>query len=106
MFQLGSSRREARDAYFKSDPTKYESTSLRDREKEKLDREKPDKERSYLTGSSNSRAAAAAPGTKEIEGYVGFANLPNQVYRKAVKKGFDFTLMVVGEWLMHIHHSF
>lgn len=34
--------------------------------------------------------------TKELDGYVGFANLPNQVYRKAVKKGFDFTLMVVG----------
>ena len=30
-------------------------------------------------------------------GYVGFANLPNQVYRKSVKKGFEFTLMVVGE---------
>lgn len=35
--------------------------------------------------------------TKELDGYVGFANLPNQVFRKAVKKGFDFTLMVVGE---------
>lgn len=35
--------------------------------------------------------------TKEMEGYVGFANLPNQVYRKAVKRGFEFTLMVVGE---------
>ncbi len=33
---------------------------------------------------------------KELEGYVGFANLPNQVYRKSVKKGFEFTLMVVG----------
>lgn len=33
---------------------------------------------------------------KDGEGYVGFANLPNQVYRKAVKKGFDFTIMVVG----------
>ncbi|WAR13047.1 SEPT7-like protein [Mya arenaria] len=32
--------------------------------------------------------------TKELEGYVGFANLPNQVYRKSVKRGFDFTLMV------------
>lgn len=30
-------------------------------------------------------------------GYVGFANLPNQVHRKSVKKGFEFTLMVVGE---------
>ncbi|XP_031785721.1 septin-7 isoform X3 [Nasonia vitripennis] len=40
-----------------------------------------------------------APPTKpkELDGYVGFANLPNQVYRKAVKKGFEFTLMVVGE---------
>lgn len=34
---------------------------------------------------------------KELDGYVGFANLPNQVYRKAVKKGFEFTLMVVGK---------
>ncbi|GAB6027739.1 Septin-7, variant 2 [Chamberlinius hualienensis] len=34
---------------------------------------------------------------KEVEGYVGFAVLPNQIYRKAVKKGFEFTLMVVGE---------
>ncbi|CAH0724796.1 unnamed protein product, partial [Brenthis ino] len=37
------------------------------------------------------------PKTKELDGYVGFANLPNQVYRKAVKRGFEFTLMVVGE---------
>ncbi|XP_076642330.1 septin 1 isoform X2 [Halictus rubicundus] len=33
----------------------------------------------------------------ESPGYVGFANLPNQVHRKSVKKGFEFTLMVVGE---------
>ncbi|XP_008477879.1 protein peanut-like, partial [Diaphorina citri] len=32
---------------------------------------------------------------KEVDGYIGFANLPNQVFRKAVKKGFEFTLMVV-----------
>lgn len=37
------------------------------------------------------------PKVKEIDGYVGFASLPDQVYRKAVKKGFEFTLMVVGE---------
>ena len=30
-------------------------------------------------------------------GYVGFANLPNQVHRKSVKKVFEFTLMVVGK---------
>ncbi|TMS03877.1 Septin-2 [Larimichthys crocea] len=33
----------------------------------------------------------------DATGYVGFANLPNQVHRKSVKKGFEFTLMVVGE---------
>ncbi|KAF9976445.1 hypothetical protein BGZ73_008580 [Actinomortierella ambigua] len=34
---------------------------------------------------------------KKLQGYVGFANLPNQVHRKSVKKGFHFTVMVVGE---------
>jgi septin 7 len=34
---------------------------------------------------------------RNLDGYVGFVNLPNQVYRKAVKKGFDFNLMVIGE---------
>jgi septin 7 len=34
--------------------------------------------------------------TKQLDGYVGFVNLPNQVYRKAVKKGFEFNFMVVG----------
>uniref|UniRef100_A0A1I7ZSU8 Septin-type G domain-containing protein n=1 Tax=Steinernema glaseri TaxID=37863 RepID=A0A1I7ZSU8_9BILA len=29
--------------------------------------------------------------------YVGFANFPNQVFRRSIKNGFDFTLMVVGE---------
>ncbi|XP_065054959.1 septin-1-like [Rhopilema esculentum] len=32
-----------------------------------------------------------------MSSYVGFANLPNQVHRKTVKRGFEFTLMVVGE---------
>ena len=36
----------------------------------------------------------------ETPGYVGFANLPNQVHRKSVKKGFEFTLMVVGECMV------
>lgn len=34
---------------------------------------------------------------KKLDGYVGFANLPNQVHRASVKRGFDFTVMVVGE---------
>lgn len=41
----------------------------------------------------------------DAAGYVGFANLPNQVHRKSVKKGFEFTLMVVGEWSL-VHFSF
>jgi len=36
--------------------------------------------------------------SKDVDGYVGFASLPNQVYRKAVKRGFEFTLMVVGRF--------
>lgn len=38
----------------------------------------------------------------ETPGYVGFANLPNQVHRKSVKKGFEFTLMVVGEFMITV----
>lgn len=40
--------------------------------------------------------SASAPQDHEKQ-YVGFATLPNQVHRKSVKKGFDFTLMVAGE---------
>lgn len=37
---------------------------------------------------------------KKLMGFVGFANLPNQVHRKSVRKGFQFTAMVVGMcWL-------
>ena len=35
---------------------------------------------------------------KKLMGYVGFANLPNQFHRKSVRKGFQFTAMVVGTW--------
>ena len=34
--------------------------------------------------------------------YVGFASLPNQVHRKSVKKGFEFTLMVAGKCISGI----
>lgn len=35
--------------------------------------------------------------TPKDRDYIGFATLPEQVHRKSVKRGFDFTLMVVGE---------
>ena len=34
---------------------------------------------------------------KKLMGFVGFSNLPNQVHRKSVRKGFQFTAMVVGK---------
>lgn len=46
---------------------------------------------------TGSAAGAIAAGRKKLMGYVGFANLPNQVHRKSVRKGFNFTAMVVGE---------
>jgi septin 7 len=52
------------------------------------------------TNVSTTPANVKPPGlskSKTLDGYVGFANLPNQVYRKAVKKGFEFNLMVIGE---------
>lgn len=36
-------------------------------------------------------------GTSNNDVFLGFANLPNQVHRKSVKKGFDFSLCVVGK---------
>lgn len=41
--------------------------------------------------------ASPSPARRKLSGYVGFANLPNQVHRKSVRKGFTFTCMVVGE---------
>lgn len=55
------------------------------------------KEAAQLAAAEAAKNRPAPPTKpKELDGYVGFANLPNQVYRKAVKKGFEFTLMVVG----------
>ena len=105
-----SSRREARDAFFSKDrdtggvsvppaPKSYDPNLRpdkdRDREKDKSDR------LMASTGSHHmsSHQSQHPKGGEVIDGYVGFANLPNQVYRKSVKKGFEFTLMVVGEWV-------
>jgi septin 7 len=60
-----------------------------------------------LSPSANGHANASTPSLgpnagvssvirKKLMGYVGFANLPNQVHRKSVRKGFQFTAMVVG----------
>ena len=53
----------------------------------------------YANGNGNglpSSPPAPTVARKKLMGYVGFANLPNQVHRKSVRKGFHFTAMVVG----------
>ncbi|KAJ2078902.1 Cell division control protein 3 [Coemansia sp. RSA 988] len=45
-------------------------------------------------GGGNGSAGAAK---KKMNGYVGFSNYPNQQHRRSIKRGFNFTLMVVGE---------
>ncbi|KAK2538716.1 Sept2 [Columba livia] len=55
----------------------------------------PDK--GFVSGNRDLSQQPAQFTNPETPGYVGFANLPNQVHRKSVKKGFEFTLMVVGE---------
>nr|XP_011729718.1 septin-7 isoform X4 [Macaca nemestrina] len=52
---------------------------------------------SARSAAAEERSVNSSTMAKNLEGYVGFANLPNQVYRKSVKRGFEFTLMVVGE---------
>ncbi|KAL7421268.1 Cell division control protein 3 [Cryptotrichosporon argae] len=57
---------------------------------------------------ANSSGAAGAPAhvlapaptpvvRRKLQSWVGFSNLPNQVHRRAMKRGFQFTAMVVGE---------
>ncbi|XP_072227620.1 septin 5b [Leuresthes tenuis] len=50
-----------------------------------------------MTSASRYRSRAPRSEDAEDKEYVGFATLPNQLHRKSVKKGFDFTLMVAGE---------
>ena len=48
-------------------------------------------------GSIASRATMASNRTTGAEKYLGYADLPNQVHRRAIKKGFAFNLMILGE---------
>ena len=38
-----------------------------------------------------------SPLARDADLNVGFSDLPNQIHRKTIKKGFEFTIMVVGE---------
>ena len=45
---------------------------------------------------SESRYYSSYNSSNGNDAYLGFSNLSNQVHRKSVKKGFDFSLCVVG----------
>ena len=97
-----STKRDARDAFFtKNDPMsapKFDPSMLRERDRDKeREKEKMAYTSSVTSSSQQHNVPTLSQPSKEIEGYVGFANLPNQVYRKSVKRGFEFTLMVVGK---------
>lgn len=42
---------------------------------------------------------------RKLTGFVGFANLPNQWHRKSVRKGFNFNVMVVGQYHTSCGHQ-
>ncbi|KIR35322.1 septin ring protein [Cryptococcus deuterogattii MMRL2647] len=48
-------------------------------------------------GGVESAPATVAPARKKLSSWVGFSNLPNQVHRRSVRRGFQFVTMVVGE---------
>ena len=39
----------------------------------------------------------------QLKGRIGFANLPDQLVNKEIKKGFDFNILCVGEWKTDSH---
>ncbi|WWC72963.1 uncharacterized protein I206_106927 [Kwoniella pini CBS 10737] len=51
-----------------------------------------------LNGNANAGSVQAQqPARKKLASWVGFSNLPNQVHRRSVRRGFQFVAMVVGE---------
>lgn len=53
--------------------------------------------REDLTASVEGRKERSASLVRDTDVIVGFSDLPNQIHRKTVKKGFEFTLMVAGK---------
>lgn len=94
-FQVNAAKR---DAFFKgselSAAPKFDPSTRYVADRERIrERDPPPKDIEVERGREKNNDTH-----KELEGYVGFANLPNQVYRKSVKIGFEFTLMVVGKF--------
>ena len=94
------SRKEAREAFLKSDHMARKFEATRDLPEPPVVPVEKDiaPPKHHPTHLSNGGATVTKGGRtgREHDTYIGFANLPNQVYRKSVKKGFDFTLMLIG----------
>ena len=89
-------RRGARDAFFRGESAasgKTDPSSVRERDSDSSADGKPAMMHSSI-------GLVPKPALRDVENYIGFASLPNQVYRKSVKRGFEFTLMVVGKLLI------
>ena len=102
-FKILQSRREAREAFLKSDlvgkrfEPKIDPPDTFKTEKDHHSYNTTShKNDIQVNGTVQNGFSRTSKGFKEQEAYIGFANLPNQVYRKSVKKGFDFTLMLIG----------
>ncbi|XP_075681019.1 septin-7-like isoform X1 [Dermatophagoides pteronyssinus] len=80
-----------REYYFRdsSSPTSTISNGTKDYTRDRLE--------SMGFSSRNTDDLKSSSLTKDGEHFVGFSHLPNQIHRKTIKKGFEFTLMVVGE---------
>ncbi|KAH9511085.1 Septin 4, variant 7 [Dermatophagoides farinae] len=80
-----------REYYFRdsSSPTSTISNGTKDYTRDRLE--------SMGFSSRNTDDLKSSGLTKDGEHFVGFSHLPNQIHRKTIKKGFEFTLMVVGE---------
>ena len=108
-FQLSSSKREA---FFKgtatAEPPKFDPNARfadRGGERPREPLREPVKNMDINVDKEKERDKKYGDSTKELDGYVGFANLPNQVYRKSVKRGFDFSLMVVGKYKKELNNA-
>ena len=53
----------------------------------------------YVRQSRASIDAILSRTLPPLQETIGFSTLPDQIHRKTMKRGFEFTLMVVGRWI-------
>ncbi|KAF0290891.1 Septin-4 [Amphibalanus amphitrite] len=78
-------------------PSDFESDYMKRKIDEVLAKEARARNRKSIFQNGIKQRSYPAVVRGDEKEYIGFATLPEQVHRKSVKRGFDFTLMVVGE---------